>query len=330
MKDREVLFPRPFARELAAAIVFVAFALLLAGYVPYSFAQQQEQRTFHSADEAGSALFTAAQSENEKALLDILGPAGREIISSGDPAEDMNDRVDFVVKYREMHRYVKEAGGTTILYVGAENWPFPIPIVSKNGAWFFDTGAGKEEILMRRIGKNELAAIDACHQLVDAEKQYYKKPFTGQDHYTQRFVSDKGKHNGLYWSETSDELDSFIDPLIASAGQENSKSADDTYASDPIPFNGYYFRILTRQGKDEPGGAKSYVVDGKMINGFAFVAYPAEYRSSGVMTFIVNHSGVVYEKDLGPNTPTLATTMTDYNSDSTWHQVDEIAQGQDR
>ena len=322
MKDRQTLFAKSFAHELAAAIAFVALALLLAGYVPYSFAQQEGQRTFHTAEEAGSALFTAAQNENDKALLDILGPAGKEIISSGDPAEDIDERTGFVVKYQEMHRYVKEADGATILYVGAENWPFPIPFLNKNGAWFFDTDGGKQEIVVRRIGKNELAAIDACHQLVDAQKQYYAKApqNVSTKQYSERFISDKGQHNGLLWSETSDEFYSPVDPLIAAAGQENTKSANDA-PGDPMPFNGYYFRILAGQGKNAPGGAKSYIVNGKMVGGFAFIAYPAEYRSSGVMTFIVNQSGVVYEKDLGPNTATIATNMTDYNPDSTWHKV---------
>ena len=319
--DRAVLFGKSYARELATAITFVAFALLLAGYVPYAMAQQQGQQTFHSTEEASLALFTAAQQERERALLDILGPAGKEVISSGDPAEDMDERVGFVVKYKEMHRFAKKPDGTMILYVGAENWPFPIPLASKDGVWFFDTDAGKEEILLRRIGKNELAAIDACNQLVDAEKRYFKEPYNGQPHYTQRFVSDKGKHNGLFWSEASNEFDSPIDPLIASAGQENRNSTG-AAPDDPIPFNGYYFRILTRQGENAPAGAKSYIVDGKMIGGFAFVAYPAEYRSSGVMTFIVNQSGVVYEKDLGPDTTELATAITSYNPDSTWDRVD--------
>jgi hypothetical protein len=265
-------------------------------------------------------LFTAAQNDDEKSVLSVLGPDGKDIILSGDPVEDMNQRVGFVVKYQEMHRYVKKADGTTILYVGAQNWPLPIPLVNNNGAWYFDTGAGKLEILMRRIGKNEVAAINACKQLVDAEKQYYNKPFNGQDHYTQRFVSDKGKHNGLFWYETSDEFNSFIDPLIASAGQENTTSGD-APGGDPVPFNGYFFRALTSQGNAAPGGAKSYIVNGKMVGGFAFIAYPAEYRSSGEMTFIVSQTGVVYEKDLGPDTTKIATNMTDYNPDSTWHQV---------
>ena len=269
------------------------------------------------------ALFSAAQQENAGARCWIFsGPAGKEVISSGDPAEDMDHRVGFVVKYKQMHRLAKEPDGTMILYVGAENWPFPIPLTSKNGVWFFDTDAGKEEILLRRIGKNELAAIDACQELVDAEKEYYKKPFNGQPHYTERFVSDKGEHNGLYRADTPDEFDSPIDPLIASAGQENAYSTGDDAANNPIPFNGYYFRILTGQGENAPGGAKSYMVNGKMVNGFAFVAYPAKYRSSGVMTFIVNQDGTIFQKDLGADTSKLAASMTEYYPDSTWRRVD--------
>lgn len=307
--------------EPVVVLAFALFTALLLSLllVRTSVAQEQNQRTFHSAEEASQALFAAAQKEDEQALLDILGPAGKEVISSGDPAEDMDDRVGFVVKYQEMHRFAKEPEGTTTLYIGAENWPFPIPLVNKNGDWFFDTDAGKEEILMRRIGKNELAAIAACRELVDAEKEYYKKVFNGQHQYALRFVSDKGKHNGLFWSEAGDEFDSPLDPLIASAGQENT-ALDGDIAGQPLPFNGYYFRALKGQGKNATGGAKSYLVDGKMV-GFAFVAYPAEYRSSGVMTFIVGESGAVYEKDLGPDTAAVAAKMADYNPDSTWHEV---------
>lgn len=320
LRGRKVRFDESLPGEFATAIAFVAFAALLAVplFATLSAAREQGQKTFHSAQEAGSALFEASQNEDDKALLDILGPSSKDIVSSGDLAEDANDRTTFVVKYQEMHRYTKDANGNTVLLLGAENWPFPIVLVNNHGVWYFDTEAAKEEILVRRIGKNELAAIDACHQLVDAEKQYYRKPFNGQEHYTERFISDKGKHNGLYWSETADDFDSFIDPLIASAGQEHTKSPSDLSAGDPIPYNGYYFRFLRGQGQNAPGGAKSYLVDGKMTNGFAFVAYPAEYRSSGVMTFIVDDSGVIYEKDLGPETAKIVTSMTEYNPDSTW------------
>ena len=324
-KQKKIRFDEHLSGEGALTLAFATFTALLVGlllFVPLSFAQQRDQRTFRSAEEASVAFFSAAQQENERALLDILGPAGKEVISSGDPVEDMDHRVGFVVKYKQMHRLAKEPDGTMILYVGAENWPFPIPLASKNGVWFFDTDAGKEEILLRRIGKNELAAIDACQQLVDAEKEYYKKPFNGQPHYTERFVSDKGEHNGLYRPDTLDEYDSPIDPLIASAGQENAYSTGDDAANNPIPFNGYYFRILTGQGENAPGGAKSYVVNGKMVGGFAFVAYPAKYRSSGVMTFIVNQDGTIFQKDLGADTSKLAASMSEYSPDSTWRPVD--------
>lgn len=323
-QERNVRFDEYIRREFFVALAFTTFAAILLSllFVQFSTAQEPGERTFHSANEAGSALFTAAQNENEKALLDILGPAGKEIISSGDPAEDMNERVGFVEKYQEMHRFAKEADGITVLYVGAENWPFPIPLLNKNGTWYFDTDAGKQEILMRRIGRNELAAIDACRQLVAAENQYNAKalPDGSINQYAVRFVSAKGQHNGLFWPEAADQFDSLVDPLIAASGQDDTTSGN--AAGDPIPFNGYFFRILKSQGKDAPGGAKSYLVNGKMVGGFAFVAYPAEYRSSGVITFIVDQSGVVREKDLGPNTVAIATNMTDYNPDSTWHPVD--------
>jgi hypothetical protein len=221
-----------------------------------------------------------------------------------------------------MHRLVTESDGTVTLVLGAENWPFPIPLVNDHGSWYFDTDAGKDEIIFRGVGKNELAAVDASRELVEAEKQYFAHPPAGVTRqFAQNLLSDEGRHNGLYWRGASDEFDSPLDPLIASASREDAKSGD-AASSDPIPFNGYYFRILTGQGKNAPGGAKSYIVGGRMVGGFAFIAYPAEYRSSGVMTFIVNESGVAYEKDLGPNTTTLAKAMTDYNPDSTWHQVD--------
>jgi hypothetical protein len=262
------------------------------------------------------------QAPDDQAALGILGPAAKDVLSSGDTAEDADARSGFVAKYEEMHRLVTEPNGTVTLVIGAENWPFPISLVNDRGSWYFDTDAGKDEILCRRIGKNELAAIDASRELVEAEKQYFAHPPAGvTKQFAQNLVSDEGRHNGLYWRGASDEFDSPLDPLIASAGQEKAKSGD-AVSSDPIPFNGYYFRTLTGQGKNAPGGAKSYIVDGKMVGGFAFIAYPAEYRSSGVMTFIVNESGVVYEKDLGPNTLAIATNMTVYNPDSTWHQVD--------
>jgi Protein of unknown function (DUF2950) len=284
-----------------------------------TFAQQTGQRTFTSAQKAGHALFAAAQAQGQHALLSILGPDGKELLSSGDPAEDMNARETFLSKYEEMHRFEKEPNGTVTLIIGAENWPFPIPLVNNQGSWYFDTPAGKDEIIFRRIGKNEIAAIEACRDLVEAQQQYLQHLPADRKHFAQKLMSDEGRHNGLYWQGTDDDLESPINPLIAHA---SGKGPGDQGA-DPVPFNGYLFRPLTSQGPDAPGGAKNYLVDGEMTRGFAFVAYPAEYRSSGVMTFIVNESGIVYEKDLGPNTTQLAQTMTSYSPDSTWRQADE-------
>jgi hypothetical protein len=304
-----------FAR-FAALVLFVLS--LGCSFVP-AFAQQPGQRTFASAEEAASALFAAMHAQDEQSPLSILGPAGKDVISSGDPVEDSDTRASFVVKYQEMHRFVTEPNGTVTLVVGAENWPLPIPLVNKNGAWYFDTQAAKDEILFRRIGKNELAAIEACGDLVDAQKQYYARAPEGfAKTYAQKLVSDEGGHNGLYWHGANDEFASPINPLIAYARQ----NLPTDQVGEHVPFNGYFFRILTSQGSHAPGGARNYVANGRMTGGFAFVAYPAEYRSSGVMTLIIDKSGAIYEKDLGPDTTKLAQAMTAYNPDSTWHKVE--------
>ncbi len=297
----------------------VLFALSLGCSFAPTFAQQPGQRTFASAEDAGRAFFAAMQAQDEQTLLSILGPAGKDVISSGDPVEDLDARVGFVVKYQEMHRFVTEPNGTVTLVVGAENWLFPIPLVNNHGSWYFDTSAGKDEILFRRIGRNELAATDACRDLVEAQKQYFARPPSDlPKQFAQKLVSDEGRHNGLYWQGADNEFDSPINPLIAYAFGKGPKDQ----VGNQVPFNGYFFRILTSQGPHAPGGAKNYVVDGRMTAGFAFVAYPAEYRSSGAMTFIVNKSGIVYEKDLGPNTTKLAEAMIAYDPDSTWHKAE--------
>jgi hypothetical protein len=299
--------------------VSVLFALSLGYSSAPMLAQEPGQRTFASAEDASRALFGAMQSEEEQASLNILGPAGKDILSSGDPLEDLDSRVGFVVKYEEMHRFVTETDGTVTLVVGAENWPFPIPLMKKNGSWYFDTAAGKDEIVFRRIGRNEISAVGACRDLVDAQKQYFARlPGELPRQFAQKLVSDEGRHNGLYWHGASDEFDSPINPLIAYARQ----NLPTDQVGEHVPFNGYMFRILTSQGPHAPGGAKNYIFDGKMSAGFAFVAYPVEYRSSGVMTFIVDESGTIYEKDLGPNTTKLAQAMTSYDPDSTWRKAE--------
>jgi hypothetical protein len=292
-------------------------ALLLAVCFPTrSMAQQPGQKTFSSAEDASNALVTAAQSNDEKAMLDILGPEGKQIVSSGDETEDAQSRANFVKRYQEMHRLVKEPDGTTVLYIGAHNWPAPIPLAHKGNSWYFDTEAGKKEILYRRIGRNELSAIRVCQELVAAQKEYSAE----HKEYAQKIFSDGGQHNGLYWEAAEGETQSPIGPLVASAvAQGYAKRRDGT----PTPYRGYYFHILTRQGKNAPGGAKNYVVNGKMTEGFAFVAYPAEYRSSGVMTFIVTEDGVVYQKDLGRKTDVLAKAMKEYDRNPSWQKAEE-------
>ncbi|MBB6143799.1 hypothetical protein HNQ77_001748 [Silvibacterium bohemicum] len=279
------------------------------------------QQTFASAAEASQALVTALQKDDQQTLLKVLGPNAKDIVSSGDEAEDKGRREQFVQKYQQMHRLVTEPDGMTTLYIGAENWPTPIPLMHKGSAWYFDTAAGKQEILYRRIGENELTVIHICDELVDAQKEYYAKPHDGSSErqYAQKISSDPDKQNGLYWKTASGDTDSPLGPLVASA---ESEGYTQDASQKPEPFHGYYFRILTGQGGHAAGGDRSYIVDGKMTRGFAFLAYPAEYRSSGVMTFLVDQDGVVYEKDLGRRTEETVKSLTRYDRDSTWRKAD--------
>jgi Protein of unknown function (DUF2950) len=298
-------------KSAAAAI------LLMACLAAPSRAQQPGERTFSSPEAACKALVAAAESNDENAMLAILGPDGKQIISSGDATQDAQNRANVVQKYQEMHRLMKEPDGTMTLYIGAENWPLPIPIERKGSVWFFDTEAGKMEILYRRVGRNEMSAIRICQELVAAQKEYYS---TQNHEYAQQIFSDEGQHNGLYWKVAQGEPESPIGPLVASAVAEGYVKGRN---GPPTPYRGYLYHILTSQGPRAAGGAKSYVVDGKMTGGFAFVAYPAEYRSSGVMTFIVGEDGVVYRKDLGKNTAAIGKAMKEYNPDSTWHKDED-------
>ena len=300
-----------FPRLLLATLSVLSILAFSSQVTP---AQQPDQQVFHSPEDAGAALFAAAQQTDNRALLEILGPAGKDLVSSGDLAEDRNNRDHFVEKYKRMHRVAREREGVMILYIGAENWPDPIPIIEKNDTWYFDTEAGKEEILARRVGRNELATIDVCYELVDAQQQHYARETKGEHRYASTFAGDKDGQDGLFSSESQPV--SPHDALIASADVDNGAAP----SHDPVPFNGYYFRILKAQGNNAEGEAKNY--HGKIISGFAIVAYPAIYRSTGVTTFIVNQSGIVYQKDLGSDTEKIANAMTEYDPDSTWDRVD--------
>lgn len=294
-------------------------AVLLTGIFPMcSLAQQAGQKTFPTAQAASQALVDAAKSTDESAMLQVLGPDGKDIISSGDDVEDAQSRSNFVMRYQEMHRLMKEPNGTTTLYVGSHNWPLPIPLVDKNGMWYFDSATAKMEILYRRVGRNEISTIRTSLELVAAEKEYAA---SHNGEYAQKIFSDPGQQNGLYWKADNGQPQSPIGPLVAAAVAEGYTSKKEGAAA--TPYRGYLYRVLTAQGPHAPGGAKSYVVDGKMTGGFAFVAFPAAYRSSGVMTFVICQNGVVYRKDLGPNGEKVAEAMKSFDPNPSWKKDED-------
>jgi hypothetical protein len=305
---------RIFRPRLVWMMASVVFPLVMLGYARLSFAQQSASKTFASPGEAGNALFQAVQEDDEQALQAILG-AGKEVTSSSDEIEDKLERDGFVQKYQQMHRLVREPDKTTVLYVGAENWPFPVPLVSQNGRWHFDSRAGTNEILCRRIGDNETMTIGAFRLLVLAQQEHLarSRDVDSIPAYATRFVGLNGAYDGLDWKTDG------VPEALVNAGISDEAAT----ASSVVSYYGYYFRILTAQGKYAPGGAKSYLANDKMAGGFAFVAYPAEYRSSGVKTFIAGPDGVVYERDLGTETTKLATSMTQYNPDPSWQVAEQ-------
>ncbi|MGA2050610.1 MAG: DUF2950 domain-containing protein [Terracidiphilus sp.] len=277
-----------------------------------------QHKTFPSAEEAADALYTAAKRHDESFMLAILGPDARDIVVWTDNSADRTDQDDqFTKKYEQMHRLVKEPDDETTLYVGGENWPLPIPIVERNGSWYFDCSLGRREVLYRRIGENEMNTIDALRGAFDAENQYYTNAAevgtSAVEEYAQHLTCSQGQHDGLFFPASGGDNDSnAIGPYLAQASYD---------LSDREPFHGYFFRILTAQGPRAHGGARNYIVNGKMTGGFAIVAFPAVHRSSGVKTFIVSRDGRVFEKDLGPRTTQLATAMKSYDPDDSWALV---------
>jgi len=277
------------------------------------------QQSFNSADDAASALASAVKSGAKQDLLKVLGPNGEDIIDSGDEVADKEAREKFLAAYDVRHS-VKVDGKKASLIIGADDFPFPVPLLRAKAGWQFDTDRGRQEILYRRIGQNELDTIQTSLAFVDAENEYADKDRgDGVGVYAQRIVSSPGKKDGLYWP--SDNNESPLGELAAEATAEGYKAG-----TEPQPYHGYYYRILTRQGPNAPGGALNYVVNGKMIGGFALVAYPADYANSGVVTFIVNHAGTVYEKDLGENTEAIAKTMTSFDPDKSWRKVETASE----
>jgi Protein of unknown function (DUF2950) len=307
-------------RTAALAAILLCGALI--GGVSHAGAASRASfgEAFASKEAAVQAFIEAIHADNDAALLKILGPEAKRVVSSGDPVADKAAKSRIASAYDQMHRFVTTSDGRVFIYVGAENWPLPIPLLKRKGKWYFDTAFGKEEILARRIGKNELAAIQVCQGVVQAQQQYESQVQAGEDakQYAQKFMSDEGKHNGLFWKAASGEAPSPLGPLIVSASAEGYHRSG---TGKPTPYHGYIYRILKEQGPNAKGGAHSYLQDGKMTGGFAVLAYPAAYRSSGVMTFMAGQDGVVYQKDLGRHTDEIAPSIKAYDPDDTWQRV---------
>jgi len=299
----------------------IASAIFLLNTSSVLFAAQPVKKSFSSPEEAVKSLVTAVRAHDLEEMLVILGPGSKELISSGDDAADRTGREKFLRAYDQMNTLQQESPDKMTLCIGADNWPMPIPIVKKESAWVFDIQKGKQEILNRRIGRNELQVIDLLHAYVDAQHEYATKDCggSGKVEFAQRLISTENKRDGLYWEAKEGEKESPIGPLVALAATEGY------FNPDLQPFHGYYFRILKGQGKHADGGAYNYVVKGKMILGFAIIAYPAEYGNSGIMTFIVNQEGTIYQKKLGKNTTRRAEALKIFDPDNTWTKAGETA-----
>lgn len=321
MKKLNILKRRSF---LVVSLSFLVMAAVMSvGFYQSVFAVEVKpisQRTFHSPEEAMHGLVNALRSNDMKELLAIFGPTGKKIISSGDKVSDQAEKERFIKAYDEMNKLETQTDKSVILVVGNNEWPFPIPIVKKGKTWMFDTLAGNEELLNRRIGRNELNTIQTCLAYVDAQREYAMKDRDSDNltEYAQKFWSAPGKKDGLYWETKEGEDPSPLGPLAARAVREGYVPKEDK----PVPYHGYFYKILKAQGKNAPGGAFDYVIKGKMFGGFALVAYPAEYGTSGIMTFMINHDGIVYQKDLGKKTGKITAAMTKYDPDKTWKKVE--------
>jgi hypothetical protein len=321
------MFARAHRRKLLnrswGLMVMVLFVSTLVIFSHGGCTAKKARITFTSAEEAVEAMMDAVSQEDTQELLAIFGPEAKELISSGDEFADKAARERFVQAYKEMNKLVKETDEKATLLVGREEWPFPIPIVKVGESWRFDTAEGKDELLNRRIGRNELNTIQVCLAYVDAQREYALKDRDGDGlmKYAQKFESTKGKKDGLYWKTEEGEDQSPLGSLAAKATQEGYTSRKS--GEEPQPYWGYYYKILKAQGENAPGGAYDYVVNGKMIGGFALVAFPAEYGNAGIMTFMVNHDGVVYQQNLGEDTEKISNKMKQFDPDETWEVVQE-------
>jgi len=299
-------------------LVTISATLLLCAAVALVAAEPQGAKVYPSALAAADALLVAGSQKDTAALLEVLGPGAKDVIFSGDDTMDRSNREIFILAAQDKTTLYSLTPGTVFLMVGDDDWPFPVPIVKGEKGWTWDVAAGKEEVLSRRIGRDEISAINLCKAFVDAQREYaLANPNTKRvGVYAQRFLSTEGKKDGLYWPAKEGEAASPLGPLVAKASQDGYSATP--ASAGPRPFYGYYFKILKSQGKDAPGGAKDYVKDGEMTGGCAMVAWPAQYGNSGIMTFLVNQTGIVFEKDLGAKTGEVAKAMEAFNPDLTW------------
>jgi hypothetical protein len=309
-------------RTRARRLLAIAWAF---GAIPYGGATPvyaaEGQATYDSPEVAVAALTSAIRGDKTEDIVKILGPDSRKLVYSGDAVADDEGRDRFVSAYVKAHKIQPEGQDKAVLILGEKNWPFPIPLVRQGGAWRFDTEAGEDEILSRRIGRNELNAIQVSRAIVDAQRDYAARVHAGNGiaEYAQHFVSSPGKRDGLYWPTEPGQEQSPIGPLLANARAEGYEGKDQPVGLEP--YHGYYYRMLKGQGKDAPGGAYDYVVNGHMIGGVALIAFPAKYGASGIMTFLINQDGIVYQKNLGPDTATIARRMAVFDPDKTWTPV---------
>jgi hypothetical protein len=294
---------------------------VIAGCAPKQPAVPADHRSFASAQEAVDAMVAALEAGDIAELKLLFGPGSDELVSSGDDVADANDRATFVESYRTRHELTPDGEGRMVLVIGEKDWPVPVPVVQRDGRWYLDGAEGEDEIIYRRVGGNELGAIKVCRGFVEAQNEYASEGRDGNPpgYFAAYLISDEGRQNGLYWPTEDDEPESPAGPFVAAAAGEGYRRAA---SGEPTPYHGYYYRMLYAQGPNAPGGAIEYFEEGRLINGFALIAWPADYGVSGVKTFLVNQDGTVYEKDLGEDTAAVVTTIELFDPDSTWSTVD--------
>ncbi len=303
----------------AGIVVAMLVTALATGCAP----KPEAHTSFATAEEAVAALVAALENDDLAAIGKILGPGSDEVISSGDPVADKADRDAFVVSYREKHELVADGDGKRILQVGAADWPSPVPVVQRDGRWYLDGAEGADEVIYRRVGENELGAIAVARGFWEAQFDYAAEARDGNPAgvYAQKLLSDPDRQNGLYWPTAEGEPPSPAGPFVAAASAEGYRAGAE---GQRVPYHGYYYRSLYGQGPSANGGARNYFTDGLLTDGFALIAWPADYGASGVMTFMVNQDGVVFEKDLGDDTAAIVEKIQDFDPDDTWQPLADV------